>query len=359
MLQVAGFRLRAPSNLARFLVFALLSLGLLFLDARGQQLSRIRAGLAVLAIPIQFVAALPVRVGGAVIDFFRGDVALHKELERLQAEQPILLARLEKFEALEAENAHLRTLLGTGVMVADKALAAELVEVASEPFRRTIVIARGEKDGLYVGQPIIDAYGIRGQVYDVGIVQSKAILITDPGHAIPVQVQRNGLRAVAFGTGASDTVSIRYLTASADIKEGDLLISSGLGGGFPFGYPVAKVGKIINNPNESFLDIVATPVAQLGHGREVLLIWPSKIAPPENRKAVETPKKPADTRPPAPTPTPAAKKPPAPAKPVQPAAPKPAESATPAPAAAPATPVGNTPAAPPATETPKPADATP
>ena len=325
MLRVSGRRIRLPSNLTRFVLLAMLSSGLMLFDARGHHLEKIRAGLKVVFTPIQIVAAIPVRVGGWLWDFTRADTTMRQETERLRAEQPILLARLQKYEALEAENAHLHQLLGTGALVADKAVAAELLEVASEPFRRTIVIAKGQKDGLYIGQPVIDVYGIRGQVSEVGILHSTAILITDPGHAIPVQVNRNGLRAIAFGTGAPDTVSIRYLTASADIKPGDLLVSSGLGGGFPFGYPVAKIKKIVNDPNESFLDIVATPVAQLSHSREVLLIWPTKATLSAEIKKPAEVKKPAEI-----------KKAPVPAKPIVPK--KPVEIPKPSAPAAPATP---------------------
>jgi rod shape-determining protein MreC len=319
MLQIHGWQIRLPSNLTRFVLLAMLSVSLMLLDARGHHLERIRAGLTVLFAPIQLVAAIPIRAGGWMVDFVRGDRALQEEVEKLRAERPVLMAKLERYDALEAENAHLRELLGSSALVAEKAVAAELLEVASEPFRRTLIIAKGEKDGLYVGQPVIDAYGIRGQVSEVGMLQSKVILITDPGHAIPVQVNRNGLRAIAFGTGAPDSVSIRYLTASADIKVGDLLVSSGIGGGFPFGYPVAKVANIVNNPNESFLDITATPVAQLSHNREVLLIWPTKAAltPPAPRPTEG--KKPAAVR------KPAARRPPVVEKPVETAAPKPAE----------------------------------
>lgn len=340
MFQFSGRQLRLPSNLTRFVLLALLSVALMLLDARGQHLQKIRAALTVLFTPIQVVAAIPVRIGGWLWDLTRVDTSMREELERLRAEQPILLARLQKFEALAAENAHLHQLLGTGALVADKAVAAELLEVASEPSRRTIIIAKGEKDGLYVGQPVIDAYGIRGQVSEVGIFQSTAILITDPGHAIPVQVNRNGLLAIAFGTGASDTVSIRYLTASADIKVGDLLVSSGLGGVFPFGYPVAKVKKIINDPNEAFLDVIATPVAQLSHSREVLLIWPTKTPLASEQKKSQDQKKPLEVKKPVEAP-----KPPAPKKPVEvkkPVAPtppveKPVEP-SPAPAVAPPAP---------------------
>ena len=330
MLQIHGWQIRLPSNLTRFVLLALLSVSLMLLDARGHHLERIRAGLTVLLAPIQLVAAIPIRVGGWVVDFVRGDQALQEEVEKLRAEQPLLMAKLQRYDALEAENAHLRELLGTSALVAEKAVAAELLEVASEPFRRTLVIAKGAKDGLYVGQPVIDAYGIRGQVSEVGVLQSKVILITDPGHAIPVQVNRNGLRAIAFGTGAPDSVSIRYLTASADIKVGDLLVSSGIGGGFPFGYPVARVAKIINNPNEAFLDITATPVAQLSNNREVLLIWPTKAAltPP--------PPKPAEDKKPVVVKKPVAKHPPEVKKPSENAVPKPAEPSPAKPEAQPA-----------------------
>jgi len=328
MFQIAGIQLRVPTNLTRFVLLAILSISLMLLDARAHHLQHIRSGLTVLLSPIQLIAAVPVRLGGAIMDFFRGDQPLREELARLRTEQPLLLARTQRYDALEAENAHLRALLGTSALVADKAVAAELREVASEPFRRTLIIAKGEKDGLYIGQPVIDAYGIRGQVSEVGVLQSKAILITDPGHAIPVQVNRNGLRAIAFGTGAPDSVSIRYLTASADIKQGDLLISSGIGGSFPYGYPVAKVKTIINNPNDAFLDIIATPVALLGHDKEVLLIWPSqKVMPPPVPKKPVAEKKPAAAKKPvAPKPPPATATPTAPES--TPGVPKPA-AATP------------------------------
>ncbi len=331
MLQITGWQIRLPSNLTRFVLLALLSVSLMLLDARGHHLQNIRKGLRLLFTPIQVVAEMPGRVGGAVTDFFRGDESLRAEAERLRSEHPILLARLQKYEAIEAENAHLRQLLGTSALVADRAVVAELLQVASEPYRHAIVIAKGEKDGLYLGQPVIDTYGIRGQVSEVGILQSTAILITDPSHALPVQVNRNGLRAVAFGTGAPDTVSIRYLTASSDIKPGDLLVSSGIGGVFPFGYPVAKVKKIVNDPNESFLDIVATPVAQLSHNKEVLLIWPAKsVLPAETKKPTDikkpvaqkkpvAPRKPAEDRKPVEAPPPAAAPEPAITAPAMPA----------------------------------------
>lgn len=285
MIGSASWSPRAPSIVARFVVFAALSVLLMMLDHRGHHLERIRAGLSVVLSPIQAVVALPIRAGSWVVEFIGGDRAMRERYERLSSELPMLKARLEKLEALEAENNHLRQLLGSAARVAERALVAELVEVGREPFTRQITIARGSGDGLFVGQPVIDAHGIMGQVAEVGVYRSRATLITDPGHAIPVQVNRNGLRTIAFGVGNTDYVEVRYLTSSADIKEGDLLVSSGIGGTFPFGYPVAQVEHVINDPNESFLDVRARPVAQLGHNKEVLLIWPSTPSlPPEPAK---------------------------------------------------------------------------
>jgi rod shape-determining protein MreC len=288
MINSPGGSLHLPSILTRFVVFAVLSVALMMLDHRGQHLEKIRAGLGVLFYPLQVAAALPARTGAAVMDFIGGDRVLREKYERLNDERPGLLARLEKFEALEAENNHLRSLLGSAERIAEHAEVAELVEVSQEPFTRKIVLAKGSRDKLYIGQPIIDAYGIMGQITQVGLLQSQATLITDPDHAIPVQVNRNGLRAIVFGTGARDGLAVRYLTSSADIQEGDTLISSGMGGSFPFGYPVAVVSHIVNDPNESFLDISARPVAHLGHNKEVLLIWPARAAAASPAPKAET-----------------------------------------------------------------------
>ncbi|GMQ89744.1 MAG: rod shape-determining protein MreC [Gammaproteobacteria bacterium] len=267
---------RRPSSLTRLVFLIVLSVALMVLDHQGQQLPKIRAALSVLSYPIQVAAAVPVRASAWVAELFSSERALRENNERLQAERLADLARLQKLEALEAENKRLRDLLGSAARVADRAVVAELVEVSLEPFTRKIVVAKGSRDGVYLGQPVIDAYGIIGQVTEVGAYASKATLITDPGHAIPVLVNRNGLRTIAFGTGAPDRVNVPYLTATADIREGDLLVSSGMGGRFPPGYPVAQVTAVAKDPNEAFLKISAKPMARLNYGKEVLLIWPGE-----------------------------------------------------------------------------------
>jgi rod shape-determining protein MreC len=278
MISVFGWSVRAPSQLTRLVLLTLLAGMLMALDHRGGHLEKIRSALAVLATPVHILAAIPTRVGGAVWDFFTSASALREEIGALKDERELLHARLQQFEALEAENDRLRKLLGSAQRVATRALAADLVEVSAEPFTRKIILARGSREGVYVGQPVIDAHGIMGQVTQVAADMARVTLITDPGHAIPVQVNRNGLRALVFGTGAAETLEVPYLTANADIRQGDLLVSSGLGGNFPAGYPVAQVVSIVNDPNESFLEITVKAVAHLNHSRRALLIWPGTAA---------------------------------------------------------------------------------
>ena len=273
MINVFGRFLGAPSHLTRLVLLSALSVALMMLDHRGHHLEKIRAGLNTLAYPIQLVAAAPAYLGRHLADFFTTRGTLRGDNEKLLAERQLLLARLQQFEALEQENQRLRQMLVSATLVADKVIAAELVEVSAEPFTRKVVVAKGSQDGVYVGQSVIDAHGIMGQVTQVAGRVSRVTLITDAGHAIPVVNNRSSLRALVFGTGNPDTVKVPYLTANADIKEGDLLVSSGMGGTFPPGYPVAQVVKIINDPNESFLSVTAKPTAQLNHGKQVMLVW--------------------------------------------------------------------------------------
>lgn len=288
MISILGWSVRAPSQVTRLVVFAALSGGLMVLDHRGQQLEAVRAALSTAAYPIQLLAAVPARVGDAISDFFTGERTLRAEIDTLRAERQAMLARLQTLESLEAENDRLRGRLGAAERVADKALAADLLEISHEPYSRKIIVARGAKNGVYVGQPVIDEYGIMGQVTQVAPEIARVTLITDPGHAIPALVNRSGLRVMVFGTGSADTLKVPYLSARADIREGDLIVSSGMGGTFPPGYPVARVEKIANDPDESFLAIVVRPVAQLDHSKQATLIWPGN----KPQQSAETPGRP-------------------------------------------------------------------
>jgi rod shape-determining protein MreC len=277
MISSPGSTFRTPPLAFRLLLFTALSVGIMYADHHGNGLRQIRSALDVITSPVRGLAALPARTGHWIADFFTSDTELRKQNQRLRIEDLKLQARLQKLAGLKSENDRLRHLLGSATRVADRAMVSELVEVSSEPATRTIVVDKGKGDGAYVGQPAIDAWGVVGQVTEANALDSRITLITDPGSAIPVQILRNGLRTIVFGTGASDKLDVPYLTPTADIRKGDLLISSGLGGRFPPLYPVARVTSIVKDPNEGFLRITATPAARLSYDREVLLVWPGKL----------------------------------------------------------------------------------
>jgi rod shape-determining protein MreC len=272
--------LKKPSSITRLVIFIVLSVSLMMLDHRGNHLEQIRTSLSILVYPIQIIANAPTGISRWLSANLTTRSSELKKLKTdygaLKENHLLLLAKLQKYDALIAENNRFRFLLMSAERVSDRAIVAELLDTHPDPFTRNVTIGRGTADEVYVRQPVIDAYGIMGQVTRVGIHSSIVTLITDPSHAVPVQVNRNGLRTIAIGAGAQDTLSLPYLTNTEDIKEGDLLVSSGLGGTFPAGYPVATVSKIINDPDEPTLRITAKPMAKLNHNREVLLIWPGK-----------------------------------------------------------------------------------
>jgi rod shape-determining protein MreC len=276
MITVFGYPLRAPSPLARLVLLAALSALLMVLDHRGRYLDGIRSATTLLTRPIYALAALPGDVIESVGDFFTTSRTLRAEVATLKDENRDLKARTLRLEAVAAENERLRQRLDAAARVATRLTTANLIEVATEPGTRKIVVARGSRHGIHVGQPAIDAYGILGQVTQVAADVARITLITDPGHAVPVLNNRSGLRAIVFGVGDSDNLKVPYQPASADIKPGDLLVTSGLGGTFPPGYPVGVVVKIVHNPNEAFLDIHVRPAAKLNHGTQAILIWPTR-----------------------------------------------------------------------------------
>jgi rod shape-determining protein MreC len=255
------------------LVFVVISLVLMTVDHRQHHLESVRAALSLAFSPLQYVLGLPIGAGHWLGEALTSRETLEEQNAELRSQQLLQSARLQKMAALEAENSRLRSLLDSSFKVGERVLVAELLEVDFEPFSQQIVINKGSQNGVTEGQPIVDAEGVMGQVVHVAPFTSTAMLITDPSHAIPVTVNRNGLRAIAMGTGSSDHLEVPNLPLNADIKEGDLLVSSGLGGRFPPGYPVAVVDKVERNPGQSFSDVTARPAARLEQSREVLLVW--------------------------------------------------------------------------------------
>ncbi|HSG58984.1 MAG TPA: rod shape-determining protein MreC [Woeseiaceae bacterium] len=266
---------RIPALGIRALVFIALSLLLMVLDHRQHYLDLVRQTLGAVVYPIQVVVDSPFRLWDWIGESSRSRQELQLELSRLQAERLITNARLQKLTALEAENARLRDLLEARSQVRDEIRVTEIMAVDANPFRHSIIIDVGQRDAVYDGQAIVDAAGVVGQVIQTGLTTSQALLISDPSHALPVEVNRNGLRTIAKGTGELDRLDLPFLPNNADIEVGDLLVTSGLGGMFPAGYPVAVVTTVNRIPQEPFADVSATPAASLDQVREVMLIWPS------------------------------------------------------------------------------------
>ena len=265
---------RGPSIVIRFVIVLLLSLALMALDHRMQRLTQLRAALAALLQPVYYLADLPVRS----IDFLSVVLAERQQLLADNAEfhrQHLQIeARLQEMADIKAENRRLNALLQSTERLSNRMLIGRLLSVDLDPYKHRLVLDKGAKDAAFVGQPLLDARGVMGQLVQVSAINAIAMLITDPNHAIPVQFNRNGIRTIAIGTGDLHRLDLPHLPNHVDAKPGDLLVTSGLGGRFPPGYPVATVTAIDVDPTGgSFARISATPLAQLDRTREVLLVW--------------------------------------------------------------------------------------
>lgn len=263
---------------ARTLALVLLSVIALVIDHRENHLDAVRRAIATAIYPLQVIVALPAEALGWARESGVSRSDLQRENNRLKAERLAIRAKLQQMAALESENARLRLMLQTTTRVGDRVRVAEIMAVDANPYRHDIVIDKGRRHGAYEGQAIIDATGVVGQIMNAGPFTSEAMLISDPDHALPVEVNRNGLRTIAVGTGEYDRLDLPYLPNNADIRPGDLLVTSGLGGAFPAGYPVGEVTEVTPNPAESFATIRARPATALNQVREVLLIWPGETA---------------------------------------------------------------------------------
>jgi len=245
-------------------------------DHRAQHLETLRSVLATLVYPLQIAVDLPIEAGNWMAEVLASRGALIDENRRLREKQFRLQSRLEKFAELEAENRRLRRLLDSSAKVGERVLVAELLSVDMDPFSRRIVLNKGTRDGVELGQSLIDSNGVMGQVVHAAPFSSNALLITDPSHALPVQVQRNGLRALAVGAGTLNMLELAHIPNNADVRIGDLLVTSGLGGRFPAGYPVGRVASIERDRGRPFASIMVQPSARLERNREVLLVWPAR-----------------------------------------------------------------------------------
>lgn len=267
---------KGPSIGARLLVLSLISLALIFTGQRYNWLDSFEAKISVIATPLYWVADIPSRFLNWSSESVKSRKNLVGENKQLRVETLLLKGKVQKLASLEAENVRLRELLNSSALLDDSVLVAELISVSPNPLHHQIVVNKGEADGLYVGQPIIDALGLMGQIITVGPLHSRALLITDSSHALPVQINRNGVRSIAEGTGLLHEMVLRHVAATTDIRVGDILVSSGLGERFPQGYPVAVVSEVTIDPGQPFAIVKATPSAALNRSRHVLLVFSNR-----------------------------------------------------------------------------------
>jgi rod shape-determining protein MreC len=251
---------------------------LIVADLRFNALQTSRSLMEIAAAPVYWVADLPGRLGDWNETHLVSRSVLLEQNERLKRENLVLQGRSQQMSSLQAENVRLRALLNSSAMLRDDVLVAELIGVSPDPVRHQLVLNKGENDGVFIGQPLIDAEGLLGQIVEVSPVNSRALLITDATHSIPVQVNRSGVRAIAEGSGTLASLEIRHVSATTDIEEGDLLVTSGLGGRFPIGYPVAVVSSVERDPGEAFARVTASPSAALDRSRHVLLVFTARPA---------------------------------------------------------------------------------
>jgi rod shape-determining protein MreC len=259
---------------------------LLVTEYRSSQISGVRSTLSIVVDPLKYLVDLPTSIVEQAAHSISSYRALKLENERLREEQIIHQSRLLKFEALENENIRLRALLENSFKLGEQVLVAELLSVNMAPYEHIVVVNKGTRFGVHPQQPVLDANGVVGQVFRALPFTSEIMLITDPNHAIPVQVNRNGLLTIAMGSGQMNRLVLPFLPSNADIRPGDLLITSGLGGTFPQGYPVAVVDDFTAEPNKAFATITATPKALLDRNRELMIVWSKSVPVPLITKSI-------------------------------------------------------------------------
>lgn len=283
-----------PSATVRMVVLVIASIILMTADHQWKSLEIVRGTLSTVLYPLQVAIDLPVRLYYWSDEVISTHQTLLQKNRQFQARHLENRVQLQKLDILEKENERLRKLLSATPKTTERLLISEIIDVDVDPYKQLIVLNKGSNHDVYQGQPIIDAQGIMGQVIHVGPLSSTAMLITDASHAIPVQINRTGLRAIAFGSGKIDQLNLHHLPHNVDIQVGDLLITSGLGDTFPPNFPVAIISKIERPAGEPFALIEARPHALLDQSREVLLVWRNK---PEikDEDIVEDAENPADT----------------------------------------------------------------
>jgi rod shape-determining protein MreC len=274
---------RGPAPLVRLAFFASLSLALLVLDARFRYTESLRNVLALAVYPLQILATMPAAFGERLSGYFASQTQLRDENSELRSKLLAASQSAQRFEAAQAETQQLRRLIGAAERLPLKSLPAEILYNGRDPYSRKVVIDKGSQHGVRAGSPVVDEAGVLGQVTRAYALAAEVTLLTDKDQAIPVQVVRNGLRAVAFGAGASGMLELRFMAANAEIQNGDRLVTSGIDGTYPPGIPVATVARVERDAAYAFARIVCQPAAGVESGRYVLVLANEarQAAPPE------------------------------------------------------------------------------
>jgi rod shape-determining protein MreC len=262
-----------PSLFARLLLLGLLSVGIMALDHRQHYLDVARTWLSAVAYPLQAIVQTPVLAYDWLTDSLSSRERLTRENAELHAQLRVANLQLLRMSSLAEENRELRAIREASADIQARTLIAEIIRVDLDPLRHRVLINQGTDDDIYKGQAVLDARGVFGQVTRVGKFAAEVLLITDAEHALPIRVNRTGLRSIAVGTGDFNKLRLPYITADADVKVGDLLVTSGLGGIFPAGYPVAQISQVTRDPKLTFAVVEAKPLAKMDHARELVLIW--------------------------------------------------------------------------------------
>jgi rod shape-determining protein MreC len=276
---------RGPAPLVRLFFFASLSLALLVLDARFHYAEGLRGVLALAAYPLQRAATAPVELLRAVGDYFSTQAQLFEENSALRAKNLALSQAAQRFETAEADAAQLRRLIGAAEKLVVKATPAEILYAGRDPYSHKVFVNLGERQGVKPGSPVTDEAGVIGQVTRVHPLVSEVTLVTDQDHVVPIQVVRNGLRAIAFGGGASGMLELRFTAGNAEIQNGDRLVTSGIDGTYPAGLPVATVVRIERDAENSFARVICRPAGGVDRGRFVLVLSDETARPPRPEEA--------------------------------------------------------------------------
>ncbi|WP_080516719.1 rod shape-determining protein MreC [Teredinibacter turnerae] len=264
---------QGPSLNVRVVLLTALSLAIAFTYLYTDWFDSLKKHGADISAPFYWVSDLPAKASDWADTRLMSRSRLEHENEALRTELLVLRRKVQLLASLSAENVRLRQLLNSTDMLQDRVIIAELIGVAPDPTVHKVIVNRGAEEGVYVGQAMVDANGLMGQVVTVGEHSSEVLLITDTTHALPVQINRNGVRLIAEGVGNLYELVIRHVSSTVDIQEGDLLVSSGLGQRFPVGYPVAKVEQVVIDPGKPFARVIARPMAEMNRSRHVLLVF--------------------------------------------------------------------------------------